>query len=200
MSPRIPELQNTSYLAIREWFKAVTDYMGGEGWHADDDPSNLIDPRSRDLFFTDEESEIIQRAMKQIRTAAQEWNDPDMLYDLACGGPFKVEREYPGFHLDVSIIAARLGHITIPGREHPNVLVEEIGQYALLEFPDRNCPVSEQEHFILRAVEKSSASGWPLDPDAIVVLGDQVLEFTCIDDLEEKLVELAEGLRTVRGF
>jgi len=198
MSPRIPELQNTSYIAIREWFEAVTDYMGGEGWHADDDPSDLIDPRSGDRFFTEEESGIIQRAMTQIRPAAQEWSDPDMLYDLAYGGPFKVERAYPGFHLDVSTIAGRMGHTTIAGRTHPNLLVEEMGQYALLEFPDRNAPVSEQNHFILRAVEKSSASGWPLDPDAIVVLEDQILEFTCIDDLEERLIEMAEGARTIR--
>lgn len=200
MTSRIPELADTSYFTSRKWFETLIDTIGGEGWHADDDPTDIVNTKTGKRLFTVEEGKIVARAMQAIRLAAKEWAAPDLLYDLAYGGPFKVEREYPGFHLDVSIIAGRLGHITIPGREHPNVLVEEIGQYALLEFPDRNCPVSEQEHFILRAVEKSSASGWPLDPDAIVVLEDQVLEFTCIDDLEEKLVELAEGLRTVRGF
>ncbi len=196
MTSRIPELENTSYLAIREWFRAVTDHMGGEGWHADDDPSDIVNSRTGVLFFTDEEADSVKRAMKRIRPASQDWHDPDMLYDLAYGGPFKVERAYPGFHLDVSTIAGRLNHTTIPGREHPNLLVEEMGQYALLEFPDRNGPVSEQEHFILRAIEKSSADGWPLDPAAIVVLEDQVASFTYIGDLEERLVEFAEELRT----
>lgn len=194
MTSRIPKLENTSYLAIRQWFEAVTDYMGGEGWHADDDPSGIIDPRTGGPFFDKKELEIIYKSMRQIRIASQKWRDPDLLYDLAYGAPFKVERAYPGFHIDVSTIASRMGHTFIPGREHPNLLVEEMGQYALLEFPDRSGPVSEQGHFILRAVEKSSATGWPLDPHAIVVLEDQVADFTDIGDLEERLIEFAEEL------
>lgn len=199
MTSRIPELESTSYHAIREWFMAVTDHMGGQGWHADDDPSDIVDQRTGKPFLTTEEADVVLRAMRRIRPASQEWLDPDMLYDLAAGGPFAVERAYPGFYLDVSTIAGRLGHTTIPGRRHPNLLVEEMGQYALLEFPDRSGPVSEQGRFILRAVEKSSAEGWPLDPQAIVVLEDQTVEFASIRDLEEALVDFAEDIRSSRA-
>jgi hypothetical protein len=197
MTIRIPELEDATYPAIRRWFETVTDYMGGEGWHADDDPSDIIDRRTGKPFFNEKELEIVYRAMKQIRPASKDWHDPDLLYDLAYGGPFKVERAYPGFHLDVSTIAGRMGHTFIPGREHPNLLVEEMNQYALLEFPDRSGPVSEQRRFILREVESSSVMGWPLDPEDIVVLEDEILEFGSIYDLEDRIVAFAEGERAV---
>lgn len=193
MTARIPELTSTSYLDIHRWFEAVVTYMGGEGWHADDDPSQIIDMRTGQLLFTDEEAAIVQRAMNRIIPVSQDWKDPDLLYDLAGGGPFKVERAYPGFHIDVYTAASRMGHTTIPGREHPNLLVEEMGQYALLEFPDKSGPVSEQQFFILKAVEKSTAQGWPLDPEKIVVYEDQSLEFDDIDDLDEMLIEFARA-------
>jgi hypothetical protein len=196
---RIKKLEGTDIQSIRKWFAETVAVIGGEGWHADDDPTNdpIINGKTGEHLFSDEEAVIVSQSMRQIFRAAKDWHDSDMVYDLAMNGSFDVEKLYPGFILDVSLIAGRLGYVTIPGREHPNLLVEEFSQYAILEFPDRPGPVSEHDHFILKAVEKSSV-GYPIDPNTLVVLEDQSLEFTYIDELDERIVELARGMRTIR--
>ncbi|NTF17377.1 hypothetical protein G6L37_02975 [Agrobacterium rubi] len=198
MATRITELADTRYSTIKQWFGSVVDHIGGEGWHADDDPFDIINIRTGERVFTDEEARIVTNAMRKIRPAADGWVDPDQLYTFAGDGVPRVEKDYPGFTLDVSLLAGRLGNVTIPGRALPNLLVEEYGQYALLEFPDSEVPVSQQELFILKAVKKSSVSDHPIDPRKLVVLEDQTLEFHAIGDLEEKLVEMAKGGRTIR--
>lgn len=196
---RIKKLEGTDIQSIRKWFAETVEAIGGEGWHADDDPTHdpIINGKTGEHLFSEEESRIVSQSMRQIFKAAEDWHDPDMVYDLAMNGSFDVERLYPGFILDVSLISARLGHVTVPGREHPNLLVEEAGQYALVEFPDREGPASEHERFILKAVEKSSV-GYPINPGTITVQEDQILEFVHIDELEDRIMELAEGARTIR--
>jgi hypothetical protein len=198
MTATIPELRDTDIDTIREWFASVVASNGGEGWHADDDPHEIINGYTGQYLFAEDQASAVAKAMSRIREAAQTWPDPNLLYDLAMLGKFSVEEMYPGFILDRSLISSRLGSVSIPDREMPNLVVEEYGQYALLEFPDRNLSAREQESYILRPIDKASVGQRSIDPRKLVVSEDEYLEFSDIKDLEEKVVELAEGGRTIR--
>jgi hypothetical protein len=172
MTGRIPELRDTEFATVKDWFVQVVPLVGG--WHADDGVS--------DLDFTPEEAGEVSAAMARIFRGRGNWQDPDMLYDLAAHGSFEVEKAYPGFQLDVGLPSRRLGHAYIPGRELPNLLAEDCGQYVVVEFPDRVGPVSGHSVFVMK--KASGPVGEDFDPSAFVVDEESAQEFDDVYKVE----------------
>jgi hypothetical protein len=172
MTGRIPELRDTELATVKDWFAQVVPLVGG--WHADDSVF--------DLDFTPEEAKEVSASINRIFRGRKNWPDPDLLYDLAAHGIFEVEKAYPGFKLDVGLPSRRLGHSYIPGRELPNLLVEDGGQYVIVEFPDRVGPVSEQSVFVMKSAR--GPVGEDFDPSAYVVDEESAREFHDISNVE----------------
>lgn len=187
---RVKKLQSTDIQSIRHWFAETVEAIGGEGWHADDSPASIINGRTGKRLFSDEEAVIVKDAMRQIFVAARSWADDGLVYDLAMMGSIPVEKAYPGIVIDAFTPAGRLGYVTIPGREYPNVLVENGGQYAILEFPQGTGPISEHEHFILKAVKKLPAN-YSKNPSSIQVDEGNPSVFSDLSEVEDIVFEMA---------
>lgn len=189
---RIKKLAGDDFNSIRKWFADTVAAIGGEGWHADDNPSvdPIVNGRTGERLFSEEEATIVSETMKRVFAAAQDWPDPDFVYDLAMKGSFDVERFYPGFVLDMSGPAGRLGFVSIPGREFPNLLVEEAGLYAVVEFPQKTGKASEHTHFTIWQVDRLPA-GYEKNPGTIEVDEYDPIEFTNFGDLEDLLAQRA---------
>jgi hypothetical protein len=129
--------------------------------------------------------------MGQIfKTASKSWADFGIVYDLAMMGSLPVEKLYPGIIIDAFTSAGRLGYVTIPGREFPNLLVENGGKYAILEFPQATGLISEHEHFVLKAVDKLPAN-YSDNPSAIRVAEGNPVRFSDISEVEDLVFEMA---------
>jgi hypothetical protein len=189
---RIKKLEGTDIQSIRKWFAETVEVIGGEGWHADDDPASdpIINIRTGAELFSEEEARIVSQTMKRVFAAAQDWPDPDFVYDLAMKGSFDVEKFYPGFVLDVSGPAGRLNFVSIPGREFPNLLVEEAGLYAIVEFPQKTGRASEHTHFTMWQVDRLPA-GYEKNPASIEVDEQDPIEFSDFSDVEDLLAQRA---------
>lgn len=187
---RIKKLEGTDLHSIRKWFAETVEAIGGEGWHADDSAASIINGRTGKRLFSDDEAAIVREAMRQIFIAARSWADDGLVYDLAMMGSIPVEEAYPGIVIDSFTSAGRLGYVTIPGREYPNVLVENGGQYAILEFPQRSGPISEHEHFILKAVDKLPAD-YSRNPSSIRVVEGSPIVFGDLSEVEDLVFEMA---------
>lgn len=180
MVGRIPALEDGSLGAAKKWFATVVPLVGG--WHADDDVG--------DLGFSAAEAAEVRRTMVQIRRAAASWPDPDLVYALAAEGSFKIEKAYPGFELDVVFAASRLGFTCIAGRELPNLVMEDVGQYVLIEFPDRTGPVSKHSTFVMKKAEVPD--GWNYDPRQVVVDEASAHVFHDLSEADQLVVRIAE--------
>lgn len=181
MTGRIPELAATDLDTARAWFAQVVEAMGGKGWHADDGVDDLG-------IFTPDEAKAVSAAMSRIRQAAKHWPDFDILYDLAAYGTIPAERVYPGLVIDVSLPAGRLGYPSIPGRDVPNVLMEDYSQYVILEFPEADKPVSQQSTFVMKTVFFPGAD---MDLATAVVDEEDFVVFHDIREAENRLLEIA---------
>jgi hypothetical protein len=192
---RINRLEATDTQSIRKWFAETVAAIGGEGWHADDSPSTIVKLSTGERLFSEEEAAIVRQAMKDVFKAARSWPEPDMVYDLAMCGSIPVEALYPGIIIDAFTSAGRLGYVSIPGREFPNLLVENGGQYAILEFPQGTGPISEHENFVLKAVLNLPAD-YSENPTSIPVDEENPVRFSDLFEVEDLVFDMAKS----RGF
>ena len=137
-----PELQDTSPLAARRWFSRIAAQIGGEGWHPDDPPGEIINVASGERVFSDDEAVYVARVMADIRDASAAWPDPDFLYTVAAQTDFAAEEMWPGFVVDAGVVGCiGTGYASVPS-ETPNFLLEDGGVVFIVEFPGRRQPVS----------------------------------------------------------
>lgn len=130
----IPDLKETDVMSAREWFKSVMAVGVSPGLHADDTIEADYEMPSKKAL-SKEAALKLDGARLRLFSASKSWVDPDFIYCLFGQGRFDIEKRYPGFIMDCSIISAsRTGYVSPPGQEAPTVLAEERGEFFAIQF------------------------------------------------------------------
>ena len=147
MPGRLPTLEGTDVVSAKRWFAQVVGIIGGEGWHADDDVSDIMKGSTGSLLFDEEESDYVNQAMSDLFDASSSWPDPGLIYSLAAQGKFDVETIWPGFDLDVVPSGSlRTNLESMEDHPLPNILIED-GEVFIVEFPQTTGKASDMTGF-----------------------------------------------------